>query len=59
MQTSTNPTTMLGRHSRVQTTGGTILGTILAVGEKGISVAIDRQVVRIPSGDIQDIDVVC
>jgi len=55
MQTTTDPTTMLGRHSRVQTSDGTICGKILAVGANGISIAVERQVVRIPSGDIHAI----
>ncbi|MDH3293689.1 MAG: hypothetical protein OER95_05145 [Acidimicrobiia bacterium] len=59
MQTTTDPTTMLGRHSRVQTSGGTIHGTILAVGSKSISIAIDRQVVRIPPSEIHAIKPVC
>jgi len=58
MQTTTDPTTMLGRHSRVQTSDGTISGKILAVGDKGISIAVERQVVRIPSGDIHAISAV-
>ena len=56
MRSTTNPTAMLGRHSRVQTTDGTISGTILAVGAKGISIAVDRQVVRVLPGDIHAID---
>lgn len=55
MRSTTNPTTMLGRHSRVQTSDGTISGTILAVGAKGISIAVDRQVVRVRPGDIHAI----
>jgi preprotein translocase subunit YajC len=59
MQTTTIPTTVLGRHTRVQTSGGTIHGTILAVGTEAISIAVDRQVVRIPPGDIRAINAVC
>jgi len=58
MRSTTNPTTMLGRHSLVQTTDGTISGTILAVGAKGISIAVDRQVVRVSPGDIHAINCV-
>jgi len=46
---------MLGRHSRVETSGGTINGTILAVGMKGVSIAVDRQVVRVPPAEIYHI----
>ena len=56
MRSTTNPTTLLGRHSRVQTTDGTISGMILAVDPKGISIAVDRQVVRVPPGDIHAIN---
>ncbi len=55
MRSTTNPTTMLGRHSRVQTANGIISGTILAVGANGISIAVDRQVVRVLPGDIHAI----
>ncbi len=55
MHTSTDPTTMLGRHSRVETPNGVVNGTILAVGAKGISIAVDRQVVRIAPADINQI----
>lgn len=58
MRSTTNPTSMLGRHSLVQTTDGTISGTILAVGAKGISIAVDRQVVRVSPGDIHAINCV-
>jgi hypothetical protein len=46
---------MLGRYSRVVTSTGVVSGTILAVGAKGISVAVDRQVVRIAPSDIHGI----
>lgn len=52
MHSTTDPTTMLGRHSRVQTSDGVISGTILAVGAKGVSIAVDRQVVRVPPAEI-------
>lgn len=55
MHSTTDPTMMLGRLSRVETTGGTISGTILAVGAKGVSIAVDRQVVRIPPAEIYHI----
>jgi len=55
MQSPTNPTTMLGRHSTVQTAAGTIRGTILAVGANGVSIAVDRQVLRILPDDIHSI----
>lgn len=55
MHTSTDPTTMLGRHSRVETPNGVLNGTLLAVGAKGISLAVDRQVIRISPADIQHI----
>ncbi|MDH3300652.1 MAG: hypothetical protein OES24_09125 [Acidimicrobiia bacterium] len=58
MRSTTNPTTLLGRHSRVQTAEGTISGTILAVGAKGISIAVDRRVVRVLPGDIRAISCV-
>lgn len=58
MRSTTDPTTMLGRHSRVQTPDGTIHGTILAVGTKGISIAVDRQVVRIPPAHIHAINAI-
>lgn len=55
MQSTTDPTMMLGRQSRVRTSSGEIDGTILAVGAKGVSIAVDRQVVRIRPGDIHSI----
>ncbi len=55
MHSNTDPTTMLGRHSRVQTPDGVINGTILAVGAKGVSIAVDRHVVRISPADIHRI----
>ena len=45
MYSNTDPTMMLGRQSRVQTTSGVVNGTILAVGAKGVSVAVDREAV--------------
>jgi hypothetical protein len=50
---------MLGRYSQVTTPSGVINGTILAVGRKGISVAVDRQVVRIAPSDIHGISSAC
>jgi len=58
MHSSTDPTTMLGRHSRVQTAEGVINGTILAVGAKGVSIAVDRQVVRVAPASIHRISAV-
>jgi hypothetical protein len=55
MHTTTDPTMMLGRYSQVITASGVINGTILAVGAKGISVAVDRHVVRISPSDIHGI----
>ncbi len=55
MHTTTDPTMMLGRYSQVVTPTGVISGTILAVGAKGISVAVERQVVRIAPSDIHEI----
>ncbi|MDH3683875.1 MAG: hypothetical protein OEV40_28460 [Acidimicrobiia bacterium] len=55
MHTTTDPTMMLGRYSQVVTSTGVINGTILAVGAKGISVAVERQVVRISPSDIHGI----
>ncbi len=55
MHSTTDPTMMLGRYSQVITSTGVINGTILAVGAKGISVAVDRHVVRISPADIHGI----
>ncbi len=55
MQSTTDPTMMLGRLSRVETSEGTISGTILAVGAKGVSIAVDRQVVRVSPAEIHHI----
>lgn len=55
MHSTTDPTMMLGRHSRVQTSAGVLNGTILAVGAKGVSIAVDRQVVRVPPAEIHHI----
>jgi len=55
MHTATDPTMMLGRFSQVTTSSGVIRGTILAVGAKGVSVAVDRNVVRIQPSDIHQI----
>lgn len=55
MHSTTDPTTMLGRLSRVETAEGIINGTILAVGAKGVSIAVDRQVVRVPPAEIYQI----
>lgn len=55
MHSTTDPTTMLGRLSRVETAEGIINGTILAVGAKGVSIAVDRHVVRVPPAEIYQI----
>ena len=55
MYGNTDPTTLLGRHSRVHTPTGVINGTILAVGAKGVSIAVNRQVVRVAPADIHQI----
>lgn len=55
MHSTTDPTRMLGRHSRVDTPEGVIHGTILAVGAKGVSIAVNREVVRVRPADIQQI----
>ncbi len=55
MHNTTDPTMMLGRYSRVRTSTGVIDGTILAVGAKGVSIAVERQVVRVRPGDIHSI----
>ncbi len=55
---STDPTTMLGRHSRVQTSDRVINGTILAVGAKGVSIAVDRHVVRVSPAEIHQISAI-
>lgn len=55
MHTTSDPTMMLGRYSQVTTASGVINGTILAVGRRGISVAVDREVVRIAPSDIHGI----
>lgn len=55
MHTTTDPTMMLGRYSQVVTSTGVVNGTILAVGAKGISVAVNREVVRISPSDIHEI----
>jgi len=55
MHTTIDPTTMLGRYSEVVTSNGVINGTILAVGAKGVSVAINREVVRISPSEIHRI----
>ena len=58
LHSTTDPTTMLGRNSRVQTAEGVINGTILAVGAKGVSIAVDRQVVRVQPAAIRQISAV-
>ena len=58
MHSSTDPTRMLGRHSRVETSTGVIDGTILAVGARGVSIAVQRQVVQVPPADIHGITAV-
>jgi hypothetical protein len=55
MHSTTDPTMMLGRLSRVETAEGVINGTILAVGAKGVSIAVDRHVVRVPPAEIYHI----
>ena len=55
MHSTTDPTMMLGRLSRIETSDGTINGTILAVGMKGVSIAVDRHVVRVPPAEIYHI----
>jgi hypothetical protein len=55
MHSTTDPTMMLGRHSRVETVDGIISGTILAVGAKGVSIAVDRNVVRVAPAEIHRI----
>jgi hypothetical protein len=55
MHSTTDPAMMLGRYSQVVTSTGVINGTILAVGAKGISVAVNREVVRISPGEIFEI----
>jgi len=56
MHTTTDPTMMLGRFSQVVTSNGVVNGTILAVGAKGISVAVNREVIRISPADIHEIN---
>lgn len=58
MHSSTDPTKMLGRHSRVQTATGVIDGTILAVGARGVSIAVQRQVLQVSPNDIHGITAV-
>lgn len=55
MHTMTDPTTLLGRHSKVTTPSGVINGTVLAVGAKGVSIAVGREVVRVPPADVMGI----
>ncbi len=55
MHSTTDPTMMLGRHTRLRTSDGVLNGTILAVGAKGVSIAVERQVVRVPPAEIQHI----
>lgn len=55
MHTTVDPTLMLGRYSQVVTPEGVVSGTILAVGVKGVSLAVNREVVRISPADIHGI----
>ncbi len=52
MQSMTDPTKMLGRQTQVDTSTGSIRGTVLAVGAKGVSIAVERQVVRVHPSQI-------
>lgn len=53
MQTPIDPTRLLGRHSRLHTTSGTIDGTILAVGAYGFSIETsDRTVHRLSPEEV-------
>lgn len=52
MQSMTDPTMMLGRQTLVETATGPVRGTVLAVGAKGVSIAIERNVVRVHPSNI-------
>ncbi|MEM7340373.1 MAG: hypothetical protein AAF467_17070 [Actinomycetota bacterium] len=56
MHTTTDPTMMLGRYSQVITSTGVVSGTILAVGAKGISMSVNREVVRLAPTEIHEIN---
>ncbi|MEM9612674.1 MAG: hypothetical protein AAF962_27075 [Actinomycetota bacterium] len=55
MHTTVDPTLMLGRFSQIITAEGVMSGTILAVGAKGVSLAVNREVVHISPADIHGI----
>ncbi|MEM8924507.1 MAG: hypothetical protein AAGD35_13480 [Actinomycetota bacterium] len=55
MHSTVDPTLMLGRYSQVVTPDGILNGTIVAVGAKGVSLAVNREVVRIAPSNIHGI----
>lgn len=53
MQIPIDPTRLLGRHSRLHTTSGTIDGTILAVGAKGFAIETkDKEIRRLTPAEV-------
>jgi glycine/D-amino acid oxidase-like deaminating enzyme len=57
MQSPIDPVRLLGRHSRVQTTTGNYEGTIVAAGVRGVDLAGESGVLRLPASEVLTISV--
>lgn len=55
MQTPIDPAKLLGRHSTVTTETGTIQGTILAAGSRGLSISVGNRVMRVSPAEVRSI----
>lgn len=55
MQTPIDPAKLLGRHSTVTTSTGTIEGTILAAGSRGLSISVGNRVMRVSPAEVRSI----
>lgn len=52
MQTLTDPTRIVGRNSVVHTRDGAISGTIVAAGNTGVTLSVDRRLVSLSAGSV-------
>lgn len=52
MHTPVNPARMIGRQSKVHTASGILDGTIVAVGSKGVSIALSSGIVKVPNREV-------
>lgn len=52
MQTPIDPIRIIGRNSTVVTPEGDVVGTIVAAGNKGVSVSVDNRVVNVAPASV-------